>query len=167
MEAESNLGNLAQAARGNQLKTARWILIVIGLLTLAVNSFFFLNAKSMIDDELRSMQNQGYQIDQSKVGDAVALQKLITGGTALLGLVFIILGVMVYQFPVPCTLAGLILYILSALIFAAINPMSLAQGAIIKIFIIVGLVKSVKSAFAYQAEQAASNSNSGSGFSIN
>jgi hypothetical protein len=167
MEAESNLGNLAQAARGNQLKTARWILIIVGLLTMAVNSFFFLNAKSMIDEELRSMQSQGYEIDQSKVGDAVALQQLITGGTALLGLVFIVLGVMVYQFPVPCTLAGLILYILSVLIFAALNPLSLVQGIIVKIFIVIGLVKSVKSAFAYQTEQAASNSNSGSGFSIN
>ncbi len=39
MSDEPDLGNLAQAARGNQLRSARWIMIVIGLMTLVSMAF--------------------------------------------------------------------------------------------------------------------------------
>jgi len=37
------LGSLAQAARGNELKQAQRILIVIGVLTMGVNGFLLLS----------------------------------------------------------------------------------------------------------------------------
>jgi hypothetical protein len=43
VESPKPLGSLAQAARGNELKQAQRILIVIGLLTVAANGFFLFN----------------------------------------------------------------------------------------------------------------------------
>ena len=37
LSASSNLGSLAQSARAKQLKTARGIMIVVGILTVGVN----------------------------------------------------------------------------------------------------------------------------------
>jgi hypothetical protein len=53
---------------------------------------------------------------------------------------------------VPATALGLILYVGAFAIFAAMDPASIAQGIIIKIIIIVGLVKALQSALAYQKE---------------
>jgi hypothetical protein len=94
--------------------------------------------------------------------------KLVAGGAAALGVIFIVLGVLVYKFPVPCTVAGLILYIVSTLGFAALDPTTLVRGIILKIIIVVGLFKSVQSALAYQAEmKAQKNDPNTGGFSIN
>lgn len=168
MSEEPNLGNLAQAARGNQLSVARYTMIIIGLLTAVANGFFFVNAKQSVDEEIAKLKQQGMQIDMSQVDNVVKLQQLINGGAALLGVVFITLGALVYKFPVPCTVAGLVLYILSTLAFAALEPTTLVRGIVIKIIIVFGLFKSVKSAMAYQAEmKAQSNNPNSSGFSIN
>ncbi len=166
MSDEPNLGNLAQAARGNQLSSARWTMIVVGLLTLAVNGFSFATAEKAIDDEIAKVRQAGDQVDMSVRNDYVRMIQIVAGGAAALGVVFIALGVMVYKFPVPCTVAGLVLYILSTLGFAALDPTTLVRGIIIKILIVVGLFKSVQSALAYQAEKKAQNNNAG-GFTIN
>ena len=47
------LGNLAQAARGNELKQAQRILIFIGVLTMAVNGFFLYNLPNEIQLEIQ------------------------------------------------------------------------------------------------------------------
>lgn len=168
MSNDANLGNLAQAARGNQLKSARWIMIVIGILTLAANGFFFATARQTIDAEVAKLRQQGMQVDVGEIENAVRTQQLVCGTMAVLGIVFIVLGILVYKFPVPCTVAGLSLYLLSTLVFAVLDPTQIARGVIIKVFIVIGLFKSVKSAMAYQAERKAeqASSNSNSGFSI-
>ncbi len=102
----------------------------------------------------------------SQVENIVRLQQLVTGGAAAIGVVFIVLGALVYKFPVPCTVAGLVLYILSALVFAVLDPTSIVRGVIIKVIIVVGLFKSMQSAFAYQAELKAQNTKP-DGFTIN
>ncbi|MFO0944251.1 MAG: hypothetical protein U0930_26375 [Pirellulales bacterium] len=168
MTDEPNLGNLAQAARGNQLNSARWTMIVIGLLTLAINGFSFVTAEKQIDDEIAKVRQPGDQIDMGVRNQVVGLMKLVSGGAAALGGIFIVLGVLVYKFPVPCTVAGLILYIVSTLGFAALDPSTLVRGIIIKIIIVFGLFKSVQSALAYQAEmKAQKNDPNTGGFSIN
>ena len=73
-----------------------------------------------------------------------------------LGVIFIVMGLLVKQYPVPLTIAGLALYVGSALVFAALDPMTLLQGIIIKIFIVIGLVKAVQAALAYERERKAS-----------
>ncbi len=79
--------------------------------------------------------------------------RLVNGVAVALGVVFIILGVIVNRFPVPATIISLILYVGSALGFAALDPSTLARGAIIKIIIVVALIKAIQAALAYEKER--------------
>lgn len=143
-------GSLAQQARGKQLNSARWILIVIGILSSAVNIYFVLNAESIIDDAIRKEGEDPRQVDQKFIDQAVTMTKVINGAGAAIGLTFIIMGIIIYSFPVPITILSLVLYCGSIAIFGMIDPMTLARGFIIKIFVIVALSKSIGTAFEYQ-----------------
>jgi hypothetical protein len=79
MTDEPNLGNLAQAARGNQLSSARWTMIVIGLLTLAINGFSFATAEKQVDDEIAKVRQPGDQIDMGIRNQVVGMVKLVAG----------------------------------------------------------------------------------------
>ncbi len=86
---------------------------------------------------------------------SVRFQNHMTYGVgAALGMIFVALGILVYQFPVICTVLGLVLYVGSIIGFAIVAPASIAQGIIIKIFITIALAKSVSSAIAYQKDTA-------------
>jgi hypothetical protein len=139
-----SLGSLGQAARGNQLKSARIIMFVLGGLMLALNLFLMVSAESQL-------RNQG--IGGEDLKELVALNQVIAGVGILVAIVFIVLGALVYSFPVPCTIAALVLYIVYLVVQGALNPLSIVSGIIIKIFIVIGLVKSVSSARAYEQER--------------
>ena len=59
------LGSLAQSARGNELKQAQRILIVIGALTMAANGFFLYNLQNEIQQAIQ--QNQIAPADVEEV----------------------------------------------------------------------------------------------------
>ena len=154
----SGLGSLAQSARGKQLKTARGIMLFVGILTILFNGFLFFNAenevKKVTQDEARKA---GGAVHPAQVRDfeATVLRfcRLIYGGSILLGVVFVVLGIIVKKYPVPATAIALILYVGSMVIFAVLVPGSIASGIIVKIIIIVALIKSLTAAIAYQKEQ--------------
>jgi hypothetical protein len=157
----SGLGSLAQSARGKHLKQARGILIAIGVLTIVVNAILFAliesQVKQEIDKEVKKVQTQGRIVDQAKRKEieeqAVRLGQLMAGGTILLGVVFVVFGIIVNRYPVPVTILSLVLYVASGVIFWVLNPESIAQGIIIKVIIVVALIKAVQAAIAYQKEQ--------------
>jgi hypothetical protein len=64
------LGSLAQSARLKRLKQARWILIVIGILTIVANGVFIAiqrdQVKREIDKELQTA-GPGAVVDRAKV----------------------------------------------------------------------------------------------------
>lgn len=158
------LGSLGQAARGKQLNTARAILVIVGIMSLAINGFLFVTAQSRVDDEISKLQQQGLQIDETLVAGVVLENQIIHGVGAAIGIILLVLGILVYQFPVPCTVAGLALYVTANIGFGILDPTSIASGIIIKVFIVIGLFKSVQSALAYNAEkQAASTARIDSG----
>ena len=153
----SSLTSLSQSARMKQLKSARMILIFVGVVTVALNGFLFVQAEAMVDNEIRNLQMQGIVIegDVNQIRDqTVKMTRLIHGGTVALGVVFILLGMAVKSFPVPATVLGLVLYLGSIAVFAVINPASLLQGLILpcdmKIIFIYCLFKAVHSAIGYQ-----------------
>ncbi len=156
------LGSLTQSARKNQLKTARGILLAIGVLTVIVNMFFVVGAESLVkqkfDEEVQQGQRKGLVFDQRKLAElqeqAVTLTRLINGGGAALGVLFIVFGLIVDKYPVPITIISLVLYIGAAAVFGLISPETLIQGIIIKIIIIVAMAKSIQSALAYEREKA-------------
>jgi preprotein translocase subunit SecF len=148
-----SLGSLAQASRGQQLKSARTTLIAIGALTVIVN----LVMMALLPDQVRkALQENGQAPNQEAVNIAMGVAMAMQGSFLVLGIVFIICGILVKRFPVPCTVGALVLYILAALATAALDPSTLARGIIIKIFIVVALFKAVQAAFAYQKEMEAS-----------
>jgi hypothetical protein len=159
----SGLGSLAQSARGKHLNQARGILIVIGVITILFNGVFGLFlAPDIVRKEIQaeiSKAGPRAVIDQAKVKEIeeseIRATQLIAGGTAFLGFVFIVLGLLVRQYPVPATALGLVLYVGSYVIFALLDPQNIYRGIIIKIIIIVLLVKSLQAAIAYQKEQQA------------
>jgi len=155
------LGRLAQSARSGQLKGARSIMLVVGVMTALLNGFFFFVADSTvqaeIDKEIKALPAT-MVVDQARVQEvkeqAVRATRLINGGGLVLGLVFVACGLLVRRHPVPVTITGLALYLGGNAIFGLLNPASLASGIVVKVFIVVGLFKAVQAAIAYQKELA-------------
>jgi hypothetical protein len=150
------LGSLAQSARGKELNTARSLLLFIGFLTMAVNGFMFANAEKEVDKVIQAELTKagpGAVVQEDAKTSILALTRMIYGGTAALGLVFVICGLLIKKYPVPLSLTALTLYLAGNAVFALLNPLSLAAGIVIKVIIIFGLVKAVQAAFAYQKEQ--------------
>ena len=159
LSASSNLGSLAQSARAKQLKTARGIMIVVGILTVGVNGVLFATTRQRVDhaiqEELKGPKARGFIVDQRILEEsrqhAIVLNQVISGSATALGVVFVILGIMVYTYPVPVTVLGLVLYIGRAAVFGFIDPtLHWRKAWLIKIIIVVALVKSVQAAIAYQ-----------------
>lgn len=153
------LGSLAQSARVKELNTARNILIVIGILTILVNGIQIPMVRDQVHKAIQAdlakrgvigFPPQAQQVEEI----AVRVAYLVSGVTAVLGVIFLVFGFLVKAFPVPITITSLVLYVGAAVVFAALNPQSLAVVAVvIKIIIIVALAKAVQSALVYQREK--------------
>lgn len=155
------MGNLAQSARGGALKNARGTMLVIGILSVLANAFFYSSAESDVQAEIdKELHKLGptFVVDQQKLADlkgqAVRATRLINGGGMLLGFLFIGCGILVSKHPVPMTITALALYLGGNAVFGFINPASLLAGLFVKILIVVGLFKAVQAAIAYQKELA-------------
>jgi hypothetical protein len=154
---EPGLGSLAQSARGKQLNQARWLLIVIGLLTLGINGFILVKELGEVRDAVAAGR-----IPRGAVNTVYTLVYVIDGGAAALGLLFVIFGLIIKMFPVPITIISLILYILAAVGFAMLNFAflerdkffeTLWQGIIVKVIIIVAFIKAIQAAIAYERDK--------------
>lgn len=156
----SSLGSLAQTARTKKLRQARMIMIVIGILTIVANGALLLllpsQVKKELDKEIAKAKAQGMIVDEAKVeevrAESLKFGYLVGGVAVALGVVFVVLGLVVNQYPVPATVLGLVLYVGAAVVFGLLNPPSIYAGIIIKIIIVVGLIKAVQAAVAYQKE---------------
>jgi hypothetical protein len=140
-----------------QLRTARIILFVIGVLTVGVTivqlTLLKDEAKKLVQKEI-AKQGPGFIPDPVKVREAeeqlVRLATLLGAVQIALGIIFIVFGFIVYLFPVPVTIISLVLYVGSYLAFGLLNPETLAMGIVIKIFIVIAMVKAIQAAIAYQ-----------------
>lgn len=156
---EAGLGSLAQAARLKQLNTARWLLIVVGILTIGVNAFLLFNIRAEvrkgIDDEIRKMGNVVVDPNERRqVEDqAIAIASPMCGVAIALGILFVVFGLLVKSFPVPITITSLVVYIVVIVGFAILEPESLRRGFILRIIVIVALAKAIQAAIAYQRER--------------
>ena len=156
-----SLGNLAQSARTGQLRTARVIMFIVGGLTIAMNGFGYFTAEKIVDDaiqnEVEKVQQQGLVVDPTELskirGQAITLTRVFSGVGLAVGVVFIVLGLFVYQMPVAATVTALVLYVGMYALVGYFDPSQLYRGLIIKILIVVGLFKSIQAAIAYRQEQ--------------
>jgi hypothetical protein len=152
-ESPAPLGSLAQAARTNELKQARGILIAIVVLTMAVNGFLLFNLPNEIHQTLQQQPLDPAEVEQVR-RELTVYGYLLYGLPALLGLLFVVFGVIIKRFPVFITVTSLVLYVLSMAIFGYLDPTTLARGLIIKIIFIVALARSVQAALAFRAHTA-------------
>jgi hypothetical protein len=158
-----NLGNLAQSARTQQLKTARGILFAIGILTIVVNLALVIFAKSFVDSqfekELKDLRAKNMVVDPVKVEElrdqSVRSVRLLNSIAVVIGVVFIVCAIVVYTYPVAATVTSLVLYLGGTAVFGVLDPTTLYTGWIVKILIIVGLFKAVQAALAYESERKA------------
>ena len=149
------LGSLAQSARAKSLKSARGLLIAIGVLTAAANAFFFAMARNRVQNEVVKLQGQGKIVDPQAVETAIRTTQLFAAASIALGVLFVVFGLIVQKFPVPITVTGLVLYIGAAVVFGLLDPTQLARGIIVKIIIVAALAKAIQAALAYERESAA------------
>lgn len=145
--------NLGHQARGKQLSVARWILIVIGLLTAGVNIFQVMNVDELLNREIRNQGGNPAAVPKEIMDQARNMVVLMGGILSAVGIAFVIMGIAIYSFPVPITITALIIYVASAAIFAVLDPSSIVRGLIIKILIIVALAKSIGAATEYEKER--------------
>jgi hypothetical protein len=143
------LGSLAQAARGNELNSAQRILLVIGILTLAINGFLLFNLPNEIQHAIEQNQIAPEDVEQARQGGMIA-GYLMYGLTTLLGVVFVIFGLVVKQFPLPITITSLVLYVFAIAGLGFLDRETLVHGIIMKVIIVFALIRAIKAARAYQ-----------------
>lgn len=157
-EAKSEgMQSLAQSARGTHLNSARWTLILVGIVTIAANAYLLYANRQNVEQLLRQ---RGINHMPAEVESALQLDTTVGFGFVLVGIVFIFLGIAVKSKPILCTSLGLALYIGGNVIAAFINPLTIAQGLIFKIAIIAGLFSATKAAMAYEKEMQESSDGS-------
>ena len=141
---DNQLGSLAQSTREADLGKTRNILIVIGVLTLALNGFMFGNA----ENEVRQIGLNGPDFDR-----VVGIVRIIYGVGLAMGAFFLFAGIFLKSMPVPLTILSLIIYVGGIAGFGFLDPTSLLQGIVVKVIVIAALGKSVQTAMAYQREK--------------
>ena len=142
--AEKELQEQRKRGGSGALATAQITLILVGLLTIALNGFLLFNAPNEVQEV---MQGGNVAMTQESLLQFV---QIFYGAFIAVGTIMIILGALIYQFPVFCPLAGLILYILAIVVSGVIDPMSLVKGIIIKVLVIVALGKAVGDGASYR-----------------
>jgi hypothetical protein len=171
-ERPQRLGSLAQKARGQQLKTARTILFVLGGLAIVWNGIDLAMLPSAVKEgirkEIAKQQQFGRVIVDQKEVDRVEKMAIMTGSVLdgmfiLMGVIFVVLGFIVYRFPVPVTISALVLYILATVVMVAVLLLTMPDalpamgaGLVVRIVYIVVLARAIQAAVAYEKEQRAS-----------
>jgi hypothetical protein len=121
---------------------ARWALIIIGLLTIFFNIVWFINIEHEIAGMMQEAAANGEFAD---IGFLRVVGRIFYGITIIVGVVLVILGGLVPQFPIAAPAIGLAIYVSGILLFLLLDPMSLVSpvGIFVKIAVISALVKAI------------------------
>lgn len=144
------LANLAQTARMKQITTARNILLVIGILTIIANIVTTFVGLRQLEAALANVP-PGAQLEQARV-TAYTIFYMFQGVAIGLGVLFIVMGTLVKRWPVPITVSALVIYVLAIVGFGLLDPKTLPMGLIMRVFVIICLVRSIRAALAWQRE---------------
>lgn len=152
-----------------RLATARWILWIVGVLTLLVNGIQIAQLKATFDTEVdRELRASGGSLaevrsrpaeERAEFDEAYAeglrLARIGAGLSIVVGVVFLICGALVFARPIPATLTGLVLYALSLLAGFLVDPSTWYHGLLLKGLAVAGLIAAVRASFAYEREKKA------------
>lgn len=122
------------------------LLITIGLLSIAVNGFYY----AQIDDEVAAVIEKQPELAEQR-DQLASLGAVIYGVSIGFGCMFIFLGVAAYFFPFGAPLTALVVYVLVTIIALIVNPIAvLKPGSLIAKLLITGaLIKAVNSGAYY------------------
>ena len=142
-----------EAIYTKELKSARNILIVVGIIQLLFGAFYISQARKTFDEQVAAeVKGMGadYTVDKEKLDVAWEEQKSLWLGLCAvpvgLGVFFLVMAALVYRMPVGVTLTSLIVFVVAHLADAAFDPSSLLKGLILKIIFLSVLWKAWKSA---------------------
>ena len=135
--AEKELREQRKRGSSGALGTAQVLMILVGLISIGVNGFLFYNAPNEVQEAMK-----GGDVPMSQEA-LLRFVQLLYGAFIAVGVAMLILGALIYQFPVFCPLAGLILYIIAMIVSGILNPASLLKGIIFKVLVILALGKAV------------------------
>jgi len=151
---------IAQQHRLTELKTARGILLGVGIVSIAFNLFLFAYARSLTDGafekEMQILRAQGKDVDPAVVEELkesdVRARQVMAGLMASMGLVFCVLAFFVSKYPLFSTASGLLIYIGTQGLLAYMDLTTIFSGILIKILIFIALASAVKTAMAYERQ---------------
>lgn len=151
----------SRAPQLKELKNARWTLIILGIIYCGVILFQWNSAQKEIDAADASLKAQGSSLEEAlaenpEAASQVRLGKILVGVGCSVAVAFVVLGFLVYRFPVGAPLTGLILYGLDQISGAVMDPSSIAKGVIIKIIIVACLIRAVKAGLNWKRSQVVS-----------
>ncbi|HWB05093.1 MAG TPA: hypothetical protein VG796_18830 [Verrucomicrobiales bacterium] len=150
--ASASLSPQNQAVWTKELKSARTILIVVGVLQILFGLFYLTQVKSQVEEASRKeiANSPGYVFDQQKFDEEFEKEKPMMYALAsvplVVGVFFLIMSALVFKFPVGVTLASLIVFVLVHAADAIYDPTAIARGIILKIIFLVVLWKAYQSA---------------------
>ena len=132
-----------------ELKTARVLLVILGILYGAILGFQWNSAQKEINAAEERLAKQGMTLEDALAADPEAASQYKLGKILVfvgigVAVAFIVLGFLVFKFPVGAPLTGLILYGVDQISGMAMDQTMIYKGLLIKILIIAGLVKAVK-----------------------
>ncbi len=141
-----------------ELKSARTILILIGVLQLLGGIYAVSTAKSDAETAIRnSIASKGatYRFDQEKFEEFFEEQKMMIYGIAsvpvITGACFCVMAILIFRFPIGATLSALLLYLALQGYGLWLNDGEISKAYILKIFFLIALVKAFQSARAARA----------------
>lgn len=90
---EDELGSLSQKARQTSLRSARIIMIVVGVLTIGANLVLALMAEQMVDREINAMRAKGMAFDEQALK---SLRESAIRTNQLVGFLFVGVGLVFF-----------------------------------------------------------------------
>jgi DNA-directed RNA polymerase subunit RPC12/RpoP len=142
--AEKELREQRRQGSSGALGAAQVLMILVGLTTIGLNGFLLYNAPNEVQQVIKD-EDAGFSETA-----LLRVAQTVYGVFIALGITMIILGALIYQFPVFCPLAGLIIYILAMIISGVLNPSLIFKGIIFKVLTVVALGKAVGDGASYR-----------------
>ncbi len=138
---------IAATSTAKNIRSARIALGVVAVVTLLFSLFMHIRFSNQIAEARAN--------PQMTVNEAVVSQQYMLFTVNYL-VVAIYVGLMFWtrKNPFAACLTGLVIYLTSILINAAIDPTTIVQGIIMKVIIIMALINGVKAGLAYRRQMA-------------
>lgn len=159
----ARLGRHTKAARGNELKAARTILLAVAGSLVFLGGFNMAmshaQTEALLVQQQNNLINRGYppntpeELAQIK-SDHLYLINVVCVSMIALGGFFLVLAALVSKFPIPITCVGLLACCGCAVIHMMFYPMSLLEF-FVEFAVIAGLIKAVLAAIALKRHEAA------------